>query len=115
MFEEYSHGCNSSAQKEESQEAVYLARGKEKIWSDNTPDDARCVKHLCACTSKMVFLAKFAHVWDVREHPGLDAKLHKSCEDCSYDLTPEHGSWPGQYQRVADVNSAIEAAYGIFM
>ena len=44
----------------------------------------------CMTYYEAVWLARRAHVRDVRKHPRLDPELHSSSDNGSYDLGPEH-------------------------
>ena len=80
---------------EENKSIVDLSLGKLTCRTNHSPDDRCSPKNLCGRADEIVFLVRRTHVWDIGEHPCLDAKLHSSRDDSCYYLTPKHGTWTG--------------------
>jgi len=72
---------------------VNLTMRELTLRANNTPNDTRGSKHLCAQAEESILLVRTANSVNVREHPFLDAELGGTSNDGSKDLRPEHGAW----------------------
>lgn len=79
VCEYYPRPCQALIRRHENKQhtAVDLAGGEHSHRTDDAPDNARSTKHLRVRADESILLRRAAYVGNIREHPGLYAKLDR--------------------------------------
>ena len=94
-------GEERADEEEEHEPVVDLPARELPLRADDAPDDRRRPEDGRAGADEAVRLRGRAHVLDVREHPCLDAELHRARDDRGDDLRPEHRAGSGRRKWVS--------------